>query len=143
MSYTYCDTLQHTATHCNTPQHTATYCDTLQQTATHCNTPSFVLPQSIVSYCKRSPIARGLCEEFYCNRIARGLCPIDTRGLCARCVLLRCPIAATHCNTLQHTATYCDTLQRAFFWASSVDCVLLQEDCVLLTQEDCVRGASS
>ena len=36
---TYCDTLQHTATHCsNTLQHTATHCNTLQHTATHCNT---------------------------------------------------------------------------------------------------------
>jgi len=36
-SATYCNTLQHTATHC-TLQHTATHCNTLQHTATHCNT---------------------------------------------------------------------------------------------------------
>jgi len=36
--YTYCNTLQRTATHCNTLQHTATHCNTLQHTATHCST---------------------------------------------------------------------------------------------------------
>jgi len=31
----YCNTLQHTATHCNTLQHTATHCNILKHTATH------------------------------------------------------------------------------------------------------------
>ena len=81
---TYCNTLQHTATHggvvflssdvrgfgvsrlglnaphCTTLQHTATHCNTLQHTATHCNTLQHT---------------------------------------------------ATHCNTLQRTATHCNALQ--------------------------------
>jgi len=36
--FTYCNTLQHTATHCNTLQHTTTHCNALQHTATRCNT---------------------------------------------------------------------------------------------------------
>ena len=39
MSWTYRNTLQHTAAHCNALQHTAAHCNTLPHTATHRNTP--------------------------------------------------------------------------------------------------------
>jgi len=39
--------ITHAATHCNTLQHTATHCNTLQHTATHCNTLQYHISHHI------------------------------------------------------------------------------------------------
>ena len=95
MARSYCNALQHTATHCNTLQHTATHCNALQHTETHCST-----------------------LQHSCDALETLLWPDNTA---TRCSTLQ--HTANHCNTLQHicdtretlvwpdnTATYSNTL---------------------------------
>jgi len=100
VKWTYCNTLQHTATHCIiTLQHTATHCNTLQHTATHyiitlehTRTHWNTLQHTAQNTLKHPDIKnkKNLGED----RLVAG---------CS----MRC--TATHCNTPQHTATHCNT----------------------------------
>jgi len=92
--------LQHTATHCNTLQHTATHCNTLQHTlhlSENTQTPIHLL--SI----KRHPFSFYLIYSDIFRQMQHGVQLQDVVQLQL--------LAATHCNTLQHTTTHCNTLQ--------------------------------
>ena len=75
-------------------QHTATHCNTLQHTATHCNAEACL---------------RALIQGDFTNNTE--VVQTMTVLLASSEASLRRYIAATHCNTLQHTATHCNTLQ--------------------------------
>ena len=102
-SATFCNTLQHTATHCNILHmhwtesvwynmlYTATHCNTLQHTATHCNTLQLTATHCNTLYTHWS--------EFVCY---------NAQSTATHCNTLQ--HTKTHYNTLQHTATHCNTL---------------------------------
>ena len=88
-----CNTWRHTATtYCNTLQHTATHCSTLHHTATHwhCNT-----------------LHHTVLEDFLRLRAGEVRQPQHPETT-HRDTLQH---TATHCNTLQHTETNCNRLQ--------------------------------
>jgi len=110
----WCNTLQHPATHCKVLQHTclllyvlrrvlrvriqyslqrnATHCDTLQHPATPCNTLQHTATQVPFNICSATGVVRThlVLAGTHCNALQR---------------------AAIHCNTFQQTATHSNTLQ--------------------------------
>jgi len=110
----FCNTLQHTATHCNTLQHTATHCNTLQHTATH--------PLLTVTCCNRCAVLwlhthlqqSAVCLQHtatHCNTLQHTHCTLQhtaTDVLCCGFIPI-CNRAPSFCNTLQHTATHYNT----------------------------------
>jgi len=79
----YCNTLQHAATHCNTLQHTATHYR-VPNKLRRCYFASHFLPMSPVGKAHLAGIdMQDNGDETFSRRLS----------------------AATHCNTLQHTAT--------------------------------------
>jgi len=122
---THCNTLQHAETHRTTPQHTATHCNTLQHTATHCNTLQHTVncrsmrPDSMYMFVQKYVATKftggkylqiWLFWEFQKMSSSRKK---RQRHVLWNCRRMRIDArytqqqAATHCNTLQHTATYC------------------------------------
>jgi len=82
--YTFCNTLQYTATRSNTLQHAATRCNTLRHTTIY---PGRVWRQRRVLY---SWVYMSVTSATHCNTLQH---------------------AATRCITLHHTASHCDTIQ--------------------------------
>jgi len=115
---TYCNTLQHDATHCNgrSSQHLSlflaqsnlTICGTLQHTATAilCNI-LHTLQQALEPASLPFYLSFNICTlqhaATHCNTLH------TVQHTATHCNTLQ--HTATHCNTLQHTATHCNTLQ--------------------------------
>jgi len=109
-----CCSMQHTA-HCNT-LHVATH--TLQHTATHCNT----LREST----RKSVPPRARSRGDGCGKCVRG-----GGGLEA---------AATHCNTLQHTAQHCNILHHTATPCNTLQHTTTRISLVFVLCSVCVGG---
>ena len=107
------------------------YCNTLQHTATHCNTLQH--RQLLLGVTPRQ-LLLDACE-FGLHHIQDVLWQIGVRYAATHCNTLphtathwnALQHTATHCNTLQHTATHCNTLQRhaRHVWHESfISCVV-------------------
>jgi len=89
-----CITLPRTATHCrknNTLQHTAAHCNVVHQTAICCTKLQYIVP-----HCNTQSIEPTHMTSF----------PHIWLGAASHCNTLQ--HTATHCNTLRHTATHCN-----------------------------------
>jgi len=96
--------LQYAATNCNTQQHTVTYRNKLLHVATQ------ILNLAIMA--DWTHIFRHIHTATHCNTFTHCYTlqnRFETSPFWPAGPMFR--FAATHCNTLQHTATHCNTLQ--------------------------------
>ena len=106
---------------CNTPQQTATHCRALQHTATHRNTPQQEMAARHARCILRLLWGGSDASRYGCNTLQhtaihcnRSWWLYTHTSSCDGCGRNQVPLdmAATHCNTPQHTATHRNTPQQ-------------------------------